>query len=132
MHWCVGFSKSFYISPDLKIGSLAVTDRFYKKRAGKKNFFWCSLLKKNFFSQKYIIQAMLTMESKVNFFLFLLHQFLVACVVLTFLTHVLCHVLYRSQVDCATAGHQINKWKANTTPVRNTNDEKNFQMGIEL
>ena len=42
---------------------------------------------KIFFSDKYIVLAMLTLESKVNFFLFNLHNFLVICFVLTFLTH---------------------------------------------
>ena len=47
----------------------------------------CLFLKKNFFSHKLVILGMLTFESKVHFLLFLTHNFLVACVVLTFLTH---------------------------------------------
>ena len=42
---------------------------------------------KNSFSDKLVILGMLTLESKVHFLLFLTHNFLVACVVLTFLTH---------------------------------------------
>ena len=42
---------------------------------------------KNSFSDKLVILGMLTLESKVHFLLFLTHNFLVACVVLTFLTY---------------------------------------------
>ena len=61
-------------------------DRVYKKRADQKIFLMLIPEKKNF-SHKYIILAMLTLESKVNFLLFLLHHLLVIRVVLTFLTH---------------------------------------------
>ena len=47
----------------------------------------CLFLKKNSFSDKLVILGMLTLESKVHFLLFLTHNFLVACVVWTFLTH---------------------------------------------
>ena len=54
-----------------------------------KKRFWCSFLKKTFFSYKYIILAMLTLENKVNFFL--LHNFLVVRVVLTFFKEQICY-----------------------------------------
>ena len=41
-------------------------------------------------NQKYIILTMLTLDSKVNFLFFLLHQFLVVRIALIFLPTVLC------------------------------------------
>ena len=93
------------------------------------NFFWCSFLKKIFFGHQYIILAMLTLESKVNFLFFLLLHFLVVCVALTF-----SYPLSFAQVslDCATLGCQINWWRASAAAIRNMNGEKNYQVWIEL
>ena len=52
-----------------------------------KNLFLMLVPEKLFFSHKYIILAMLTLESKVNFLFFLLHHFSIVRIVLTFLTH---------------------------------------------
>ena len=75
--WKIAFKKAFdFPSPD----------QVDKKRACLKNFFM--LIPENFsFSHEYIILAMLTLESNVNFLFFLLHHFLDVRVVLIFLTH---------------------------------------------
>ena len=64
------------------------SDRVYKKRAGQKTFLML-IPEKTFFSYKYIISAMLTLENKVNFFV--LHNFLAVCVVLTFFKEQICY-----------------------------------------
>ena len=61
--------------PDLKICWLAVNPTGSTRNMRVKQFFWCSFLKKKFFSHKCIILAMLSLESKLNFFFFLLHHF---------------------------------------------------------
>ena len=50
----------------------------------KKNFFM--LIPEKKFNHKYIVLAMLTLESKVNFLFFLLHHFPIVRIVSTFLT----------------------------------------------
>ena len=76
----------FFIRPDLKIRWFVVIRPSLQETCGSKICFWCSFLKK-FFLVKYIILAMLTLESRVNFLFFLLHHFLIVRIVLTFLTH---------------------------------------------
>ena len=53
----------------------------------KKFFLMLIPEKQNLFSDIYMILAMLTLQSKVNFLFFLLHHFLFVRVVLTLLTH---------------------------------------------
>ena len=72
------------IRPDLKICWFAVTRPGLQETCGSKKISSCSFLKKKF-NHKYIVLAMLTLESKVNLF-FLLHHFLIVCIVSTFLT----------------------------------------------
>lgn len=73
------------IRPDLKICWFAVTRPCLQGTGGSKKISSCSFLKKKF-NHKYIVLAMLTLESKVNFLLFLLHHFPIVRIVSTFLT----------------------------------------------
>ena len=69
------------IRPGLKICWYSVT------QPGLQKFVLMRYPEKNLFSDKHIILAMLTLESKENFLFFLLLHFLSGCVALTFLTH---------------------------------------------
>ena len=75
------------LRPDLKICWFAIAQLGLQETCGSKNVFEAHSWKKIFFSHKYIFLATLTLESKVNFLLLLLHHFLAVHVVLTFLTH---------------------------------------------
>ena len=70
---------------------------------------------------------MLNLESKVNLF-FLLHHFLIAHAVLTFLNHC---PLYRFHQTVLHWAAQIKWRRASAAAIRNTNDKGNFQMRIE-
>ena len=102
-------------------------DRVYKKLAGQ-TFFLMLILEKNFFSHKYIILAMITLQNKVNFLLFLLHHF--KCSYCFDFSYPLSSA--QVSLDRATLYRQINRWKASTAAFRNTNDQENVQMWIEF
>ena len=69
------------------------------------------ILEKKLFSRKYIILAMRTLESEVNFLFFLLFIFNCSC------CFDFSYPLSSAQVslDCATLGRQINQWKTCST-----------------
>ena len=105
------------LRPDLKICWFAITRPGLQETYRSINFLML-IPEKKFFHQKYLILAMFTLESKVNFSFFLLHHFQL-------------FVLFSSEqvsLDYTTVGSQINQWKASTAAVRNTNDEENLQM----
>ena len=116
--------------PDLKVYRFAVNRLGPQEMCVSKNFFDNHSWKFFFIGHKYIILVMLTLESKVTFLFFLLHHFLVDCVVLSFLSYLMSSV--QVLLNCATLGCQINGWKASAAAIRNTNDEENFQKWIEL
>ena len=102
-------------------------DRVYKKLTGQ-TFFLMLIPEKRFFSHKYIILAMITLQNKVNFLLFLLHDF--KCSYYFDFSYPLSSA--QVSLDRATLYRQINRWKASTAAFRNTNDQENVQMWIEF
>ena len=77
------------IRPDLKICWFAVTRPCLQGTGGSKKISSCSFLKKKF-NHKYIVLAMLTLESKVNFCSFFCITFQLFVLFLLFLPSVLC------------------------------------------
>ena len=67
-------NQKYIMKHDLKIRWFAVTVPCLQETCGPKNFFDAHSWKKKI-CLKYIILAMLTLQSKVNFLLFLLHHF---------------------------------------------------------
>ena len=102
-------------------------DRVYKKLTGQ-TFFLMLIPEKRFFSHKYIILAMITLQNKVNFLLFLLHDF--KCSYCFDFSYPLSSA--QVSLDRAALYRQINRWKASTAAFRNTNDQENVQMWIEF
>ena len=93
---------------------------------GSKNFF-DGHSKKIFFSHKFIILDILTLESKLNFFFFLLHHCFCCSCCFEF-SYALPFV--QVSVDCATLGSQTNRWTASAAAIRNTNDEEIFKCEL--
>ena len=107
-----------------KFVALPSPDRVYKKRAGQNIFLIYILLSR--ISHKYIILAMLTLESKVIFFFFLLHRF--SFVHVAVLPTVLCAGFTRLRYTMRS-----NKpIKTSAAAIRNLNDEKNFHMRFKF
>ena len=104
------------LRPDLKICWFAVTQPGLQETSR-------SILK--FFLVTNILSQLClpwtwTLESKVNFLFFLLHHFLVVCVVLTILTHFPMRRLHQTALYQAI---QINQWKASAAAIINKNDK---------
>ena len=94
-------------------------DWVYKKRASQKNILML-IPEKNFFSHKYIILAMLALDSKVNFLFFLLHHFVVVRVGWY---PVLCTGSTRLRYNRSSKKKQ---WKASIAAIRNTETQRKF------
>ena len=86
-----------------------------------KNVFERSFLKKRFFSHKYVIQAVLTLESKVIFIIISYVSFF-NCFSCFDFSYPLCSA--QVSLDCATLVRQINRWKARAAPSRRKSRNK--------
>ena len=113
--------------PDLKICWFAVTRPGLEETCGSifVVFFFMLIPQKKFFSHRYIILAIITLENKVNLLLFSSASFFKYSYCFDF-----SYPLSSAQVslDCGTLDRQINQCKASPAAIRNTNDQESFQM----